>query len=1089
MTVKWFRYIAAAALLAAAATALFFYFSPDEGGAECAFNHFVAGELDHAQSALESARLSPARTHLYLAYIAQARGELDLAESLLEGALEQSGCEKEIECEIHLTLALNDLMAKEGGWWLQSQPLPPALRAEAAYLAHDMAAVESALMDQASSDLPAWLSHAIDLYFNQTWRALRLAECEIARAEITSARERLDRLSREDLSIDNRQLRSALLAVCLAHRAKQSGSLEGYTIARERLADLPTEVVAAHSEQLSYQWKEAALHCFHHQQWEEWELFCGDLERWQAYSVLDCIATEVADELLAVGSRIDWRDAAKQAHALQSTSEPHQIGERIGQHLEEELAGAIERGRVDNLFEMWRLAQLFAAQPTALNERCSNHIVNQVLEIVGEELTTATALIGFWKSLPHTSAERIAFSQQLLARAHYTWRDQIERGAEAMRLAYSIPTQEERLALVDELDLILRAAFEVAKEGDEVGQMVALDGLAQEFSIELIDDEARSMAGNLLADATYYYRSGRFAEANERAAWMVRLEPDHAEALHLLALSHFELGNHKIALEILQSMSDRGDEVEELIGISLLRMGQFEEGFVHMRALKAPLSERAHIEMASALISAGQSDEAIEWAAGAGQRAAFFTLYARLQRGDQEGIARAFEELEPSDQKRGDLNCLLANVYLSYGQIGRAKEALERAMVGPYLLPAPDPRAVSGRLALQLDEGPQSALACVAGVENCDSYRLRAEIAELDGDLIGAFAHLRKATRMAGLGGSYQQVCAEAARIGRAAGLLEDVDQITDSPLHREMGRFEQRLAQLGDGQTVEEKMERTALLVELGRWDESLEVAEQLLTKELPPKEQLQIAAAARALEGRLPTVDALLATLADSELTLDQLRLALLRGDRERCERLLAHVKEGYEKDLARVELATDAAERGQLVEKLLACDPALHRRLAYVELPQEVRSRLTAAARKRWQERREMISAQLAYCRFALLWDQPNDEACELIRKVGEQLEESAELQTLVGRACKLEGKREEAHQHFARAAHLSPGHAIAQKELAQSWSCLGEQRRAIEALRTALRYSPLDSSLWSALGDLYTSTNQPKKAAQCRERAEG
>lgn len=1023
------RFLLIAALLLGVAALLFLAVrSPDHEEGQPALAAFLEGRYEEALSILDESPLSPAESKLYRAYILREEGQLALAESLLEGALES--CEAEetgaVEREIRLNLALNALIEgeeREALFWLSSvdpswkeEPSLVDLQAAAAYLRREFGEADRLLqLEKPLSSAPSWIETPLKRLFGGRWRDLALTRCAIERGELIEARERLDGLVGKSLTLREQAERSLLMALSYAKQAERSQNESAFTyylLAYTHLKE--SALFAAEQSTFAEQWLAAATDYFKRGKWEEWATLCRHLEEWEAVSAIEGMGGAIANALFDEGLQGQWKEAMKEAHQIDFVLPRGAISKATGRQLEERLYRAIQERSPVELVELWRLTQLFSEKPAEVERKAAALAMSRALDEPGRdsaELRETRRMLEFWKRLPHTAQERVAFAQKLLTRGYYLWHEAgaAEKGAALIELAYTLPKEEEREPLRTELDLALRSVFAMAKEENQIGRMRAIDSLASHFSIDIVGSEERGSIGNLLADADYLYHAGRYVDAGELASWILRLEPGHLAATRLLGLSQFEQKRYEEALKTLSPLKEQSRAVQEAIGISQLHVGEVTSGRKLLWELSAvePLADRVYLEIAASLIRGGENREALEWLHFVDERveaAQFLRLYAKLQLGSYEGATRDYEQLSAEYRLRPDLNALLAKFYLAHGQLNRARSSVDLALShreAEGLFPAPDPRILSARIAIALQSDRAAALAALSQIDppTFESRQLEGELAESRGEFIPAFTRYREAAQLATSQEERRVVEKQAERMGTAAGLLEDVAAIY-----------------LAGGAGPTGELARAAIYSRVGRWDLALREYEAIGSRRpFSPEEEV----------GRIQ---------------------ALVEMNRwPEAERL---AKRGVEADLfspelqLRLRVALRTEEEGETRPR--------EREIAYLPL---------SKARAQWQESPSLITLRLAYARAALLSDEV-EELEELVDLMSELQEEASfvpEFHLLLGRLYLLRGEEQRAHSAFLRTVELHPGFAAAQRELAESWRRFGEEERAAAALELANRYA--------------------------------
>ncbi len=120
-----------------------------------------------------------------------------------------------------------------------------------------------------------------------------------------------------------------------------------------------------------------------------------------------------------------------------------------------------------------------------------------------------------------------------------------------------------------------------------------------------------------LRTAVQLHQSGQFDKASEIYNKVLTVNPNHADALHLLGVTKHQAGQHEVAVDIIRkaiSVNPRNAFYYNNMGIALKEQGKSEEAILAYRAAVeiSPDYMEGHINMAMALKEQGKRDELIE---------------------------------------------------------------------------------------------------------------------------------------------------------------------------------------------------------------------------------------------------------------------------------------------------------------------------------------------------------------------------------------------------------------------------------------------------------------------------------------------
>ncbi|MBN1910351.1 MAG: tetratricopeptide repeat protein [Pirellulales bacterium] len=194
-----------------------------------------------------------------------------------------------------------------------------------------------------------------------------------------------------------------------------------------------------------------------------------------------------------------------------------------------------------------------------------------------------------------------------------------------------------------------------------------------------------------LASAIDHHRAGRFDSAETMYREILRQQPDHVDAIHLLGLIAHQVGRQQAALEYLTRAATLRPDVPELqtdLATAHLASGNAAEAASRCRravALRPDFAE-AHCTLGNALSAGGELDEAAAHCRHAvslrpeNAEMQFCLANVLKRQGRLDEAVQCYQQvLEQQPDHVGALNNL-ANLYLDQGQIELAAQTYRRAL-------------------------------------------------------------------------------------------------------------------------------------------------------------------------------------------------------------------------------------------------------------------------------------------------------------------------------------------------------------------------------------------------------------------------
>lgn len=791
---------------------------------------FCKGDYEGCRRCLGEAskRLAPDRAKLYRAYLARAEGDLELSSSLLESALEMARSEEcsEVALEVVLNLAFNSYLQGDQqsllDWSVAANQIEPDrswarfVSAMAAYSSGEFKKCAD-LLDNTREDRLSldWLSCAFGRQWSTTWRRFCRAHCAMECDDLVQARELLNQEPRESLSEEELQWQTFLMGLTYAHQAELKsleGSVPYYRLAQsyfDQLPEVPSRFLRE-QRRLERQWALAANRFLGAGRIGEATYLSRLLEEWHSSEQIAQLASKMSEQLIA-GAGIPERQSELTSH-LNLLLCDGELREEIATRLAQELSRAISEDRTALLPLLWEMAITLSKEPALLSAHVATHLAAQIsLEVAEDDLqlSRTRVLLEVWNKTARDRNQALNLARVLVAQSPYLAAnsDQLDKARQVIEIAAALPqTEEDREVIRQEISeslVLLRAS---AQSMNDAAGMLTWEQLGDRLGLVIADGSDVGDVANLLADADYLYRAGRYPEALERAILVRRADPLSREANRLVGLCCYRLGRYQEAVALLSNPPQKGCDAREALAISLIESESRKEGVALLESLAAAsaLSDRSYLLLAAARIEEGALGEAHHWLNSLREPCEagyLLRLYAEGVEGRWPEVWRAYRNLSQESQAIPEVNALLALGYIEQDKVGLARKAVAMALKGgttkePILhLLQTDPHWAAAHLAYRVDQDRAAALHALEQIDHptVESLLFEGEIRLEVGDLQGAERALLLAQRESPRSDTAHLL----SRAWQQMGLIEDAALATldNAELLRSVGRFDLTLA------------------------------------------------------------------------------------------------------------------------------------------------------------------------------------------------------------------------------------------------------------------------------------------------------
>lgn len=168
--------------------------------------------------------------------------------------------------------------------------------------------------------------------------------------------------------------------------------------------------------------------------------------------------------------------------------------------------------------------------------------------------------------------------------------------------------------LKERLRIKLYERFLLAKAQGDLASMSLVFDISQAVQMQVIEKPTQERLANLIADAHYLLDSERMQEAQQLLIWILKIAPDHPEAIQLLGSSLFGTGRYQEAKELLLKIGSSNLYLQQMLAISYLQTGEPEEAKAIVDQLPFPsISDRLKLEMGLNEADNARWQEAKQW--------------------------------------------------------------------------------------------------------------------------------------------------------------------------------------------------------------------------------------------------------------------------------------------------------------------------------------------------------------------------------------------------------------------------------------------------------------------------------------------
>lgn len=274
------------------------------------------------------------------------------------------------------------------------------------------------------------------------------------------------------------------------------------------------------------------------------------LQRWQAVTDLKYLA-EIAIDQLSIFSDEQAQPIAMQLHLYLKDSLFHHM---MAEYLTDVMIKEMSKGNIEKFTRQYALMKALLPNNMYFQQKCANHIVTHLERAILQDDERLQKVNFYLRCLENLEQKIPYLSLKLLEQAKVLWQEKGQelKATNLMQLAFNL--SHDKGATREAIESYLSTLFEQAEASNLVERLSYIYDALASFHIKVKSLLNPSVLANHLADAHYHFQVGEFSSSKVLSSWVLKLDPQNQEALRLLGLNYYHLGNYQEAIAILQRL-------------------------------------------------------------------------------------------------------------------------------------------------------------------------------------------------------------------------------------------------------------------------------------------------------------------------------------------------------------------------------------------------------------------------------------------------------------------------------------------------------------------------------------------------------
>ncbi|NGX61354.1 MAG: hypothetical protein K940chlam9_00839 [Chlamydiae bacterium] len=559
------------------------------------------GSYSKAEKELEklSAKKTTYPKTLYQGYLAQARGRYEESDLLFQASLKLIQ-EKHPHghAEILLAQAANAYLQNEDRDFFALVDAASSLASTPSILSYfeglkhyrqnqyskALQAWNSGSWEEVDEEGSGWMGKILDNLFPYTQRELQLAYCMTETGDILTGREILEKESRRIQPYDTDLYNLSLLFLGHSYLKEaqqipttQRGSY--YKLSRFYFAHAGTNEPFGREKRSVIQQvqkeAETLLLTDLTEEQKKWGFgFVHLLQDWQADGAIESLSDRLSQKLLK-GENLALCSGMREEFLGSS------FHEKVSQKLLASVSTRMKAGEILDLIALWPLINNLSDTPKEAAVQIASLTSEEIFRTIkkdGKTLQSTRQFLAFWEALGQSEKEKVQLAEDLLFHAKLLWYNEGHetKGLRLMEVAFNLSDQNTHIHR--EIETYLTSLYTQAENSHLIGRLSTIYDAMGHFHINKQELASHEKIANHLADAEYLYQSQNYTSAKTHAAWILKLDPDNTQALRLVGLASFQLGEYGTALASLKQLPAPDEFTQKALVLSQAFASQEAEG-------------------------------------------------------------------------------------------------------------------------------------------------------------------------------------------------------------------------------------------------------------------------------------------------------------------------------------------------------------------------------------------------------------------------------------------------------------------------------------------------------------------------------
>lgn len=316
----------------------------------------------------------------------------------------------------------------------------------------------------------------------------------------------------------------------------------------------------------------------------------------------------------------DQEEIGHLAETLAYLLKDSRVREEIGVRFENLLEIAIKREETELLAAYWNMLLAFQREDERVHGKFSDLAIQKVLQSIfcdDSSLAKTGAFINFYMIAEDKDEDSRQLADHLVRIAERYWEIPQQRGKsiELLKAAKKVAPHDYKGKVQASIEEMFKFRYADALKQDMLPELFDLMNAVETLEIASIDVKNRQGLQQQLEEAEYLYLQGQLNEAQNKAEWVLAIDPESVRARRLVGMVSYYFADYEKANGYLKDIPPVNDEMREAHAVVAILSGNEQKGrqWLEEVAKTRAVQPQIYLRIVYGFLVQDKPTQAVEW--------------------------------------------------------------------------------------------------------------------------------------------------------------------------------------------------------------------------------------------------------------------------------------------------------------------------------------------------------------------------------------------------------------------------------------------------------------------------------------------